>query len=260
MPELKIGIQLRALRQPLGRAIQTASRLGASAVEIDARRELNVREMSETGVRQLKKMLDDANVGVCALEFQTRRGYNVPERLQERVEATKAAMNLAWKLGARVLVNQVGHIPEDTDTSEWNLLIDVLGELGKHAHRCGVFLAAETGGEDPASLLKLIDALPEGSIGITLNPGNLIIHGFSASAAVNELGQHIMYVRAKDGVRDLAQGRGLEVPLGRGSADFPELIGLLEEFGYRGYFTVARENATDPINEISMAVEYLSNI
>ncbi len=77
---------------------------------------------------------------------------------------------------------------------------------------------------------------------------------------MNDLGQHIMYVRAKDGVRDLAQGRGLEVPLGRGSADFPELIGLLEEFGYRGYFTVARENATDPINEISMAVEYLSNI
>ena len=69
-----------------------------------------------------------------------------------------------------------------------------------------------------------------------------------------------MYVRAKDGVRDLAQGRGLEVPLGQGTADFPELIGMLEEHAYGGYFTVAREQANDPVAETAMAVEYLKNI
>ncbi len=259
MPELKIGIQLTALRQPLRRAIGTANQLGVTAVEIDARNQLNVREMTETGIRQLRKMLDDANLKVCAFGFPTRRGYNVPEQLQQRIDATMKAMDLAWKFGAKVLVNQIGRIPEE-EGSEWNMLVDVLTELGKHAQRCGVFLAAETGSEDAAAVAKLIDALPEGSIGVTLNPGNLIVNSFSASDAVSLLGQHIMYVRAKDGVRDLAQGRGLEVPLGRGSADFPQIIGTLEEHGYRGYFTVARDNANDPVGEAAAAVQYLTNI
>ena len=260
MPALKIGIQISALQQSLRRGIATANQLGAQAIEIDARQHVDVRQMSDTAIRQLGKMLDDANLKVCALSFPTRRGYNNPERLQERIDATRAAMDLAWKLGANVLVNQVGRIPEEAEGVEWDMLIDVLTELGKHAQRCGVFLAAETGSEDPALMAKLIAALPEGSIGVTLNPGNLIVNSFSANEAVSELGSHIMYVRAKDGVRDLAQGRGLEVPLGRGSADFPQLIGSLEEHGYRKYFTVARENATNPVVEVANAVEYLKNI
>ena len=260
MPELKIGIQLSSLGQPFRGAIETASRLGVAAVEIDARKHFNVREMSETAIRQLRKMLDDANLKVCALSFQTRRGYNVADRIHERMEATKATMDLAYKLGASIVVNQIGRVPEEQEGQGWDMFVDVLGELGKHAQRSGAFLAAETGSESSGSLANLISALPEGSIGVTLNPGNLIVNGFSARDAVEALGEHIMYVHAQDGVRDRAHGRGLEVPLGRGSADFPELIGLLEEHEYRGYFTVGRDRASDPINEVSTAVEYLKNI
>jgi len=260
VPELKIGIQLTSLRQQFRRAILTARELGASAVEIDAREHLNVRDASETALRQVRKMLDDANLKVCALSFRTRGGYNVVERLQERIEATKRAMDLAYKLGASNVVNQVGRIPETCEGEDWDTLIDVLTELGKYAQRAGAFLAAETGSESADLLAKLIEALPEGSIGVTLNPGNLIVNSFSASDAVTQLGQHIMYVRAKDAVRDLAQGRGLEVPLGRGSADFPDIIGRLEEHGYRGYFSVTRENAADPVDEVASAVAHLKNI
>jgi sugar phosphate isomerase/epimerase len=69
-----------------------------------------------------------------------------------------------------------------------------------------------------------------------------------------------LHVHAKDGVRDLAQGRGVEVPLGRGSVDFPSLLGALEEKGYRGYFTIERENAEDPQAEVGQAVQYLRNL
>ena len=169
-------------------------------------------------------------------------------------------MDLAYRLGASHVVNQIGLIPETCEGPEWDMLIDVLSQLGKYSQRAGAFLAAETGSESSEVLAKLLAALPEGSIGVTLNPGNLIVNSFSASEALTHLGQNIMYVRAKDGVRDLAQGRGLEVPLGRGSVDFPEIIGRLEEFGYRGFFTVLRENSTDPVNEIAMSVEYLKNI
>jgi sugar phosphate isomerase/epimerase len=69
-----------------------------------------------------------------------------------------------------------------------------------------------------------------------------------------------MHVHARDGVRDFARGRGVEVPLGRGTADFPALLGALEEYNYRGYVTIERENTTDPVTEAANAVKYLKSL
>jgi len=37
-------------------------------------------------------------------------------------------------------------------------------------------------------------------------------------------------------------------------------MGLLEEREYRGYFTIERENASDPVLEVGQAVQYLRNL
>jgi sugar phosphate isomerase/epimerase len=137
------------------------------------------------------------------------------------------------------------------------MLVEVLSDLGRHGEHVGALLAARTGSESGEDLARLIDALPAGTIGVDFDPGNLIINGFSASESLQHLGSHVLHVHAKDGVRDLAIGRGLEVPLGRGSADFPTLLGALEERGYRGYFTLERASASDPLGEIAQAVKFL---
>jgi len=121
-------------------------------------------------------------------------------------------------------------------------------------------MAAETGTEAGEDLARLLSALPTECLAINLDPGNLIINGYSPHEAVAALGPHIVHVHAKDGVRDLAQGRGLEVPLGRGTADWPALIGALEDYQYRGHFTIEREKEDDPIPEISRAVQFLRNM
>jgi sugar phosphate isomerase/epimerase len=258
--ELKIGIQLASLRRPFKEALHTAAELGAQAVEIDARSEVQPRELAQTGLRQLRRMLDDRNLRICAVTFRTRRGYNVAAELDRRVAATKEAMKFAYELGAAVVVNQIGRVPSEGQGPEWDLLVEVLTEIGRYGQHVGAWLAAETGSEEGADLARLIAALPPGSIGVNLDPGNLAVNGFSVRAAVQALGPHIMHVHAKDGVRDLAQGRGVEVPLGRGSVDFAELIGTLEEHEYRGYYTIERENAADPVLEIGHAVKYLRNL
>lgn len=260
MPELKVAIELRSLRQPFKQALHTAARLGATGVEIDARDDVKPHEFSNTARRQLRKMLEDLGLKVAALSFHTRRGYNVADDLDRRVDATKAAMEFAYSLGASVVVNHVGRVPEESDTGAWNLLVDVLRDLGEHSQRAGAWLAAQTGSESAADLKRLFDALPEGSLGIDLDPGNLIINGFSPADVVEQLGQHIVYVHARDGARDPAKRRGLEVPLGRGSADFPQLLGMLEERGYRGWFSIMRQRSDDPLTEIGAAVQYLKNL
>lgn len=260
MLQLKVGIQLASLRLPFKQALHTARELGAEAVEIDARGEIKPRDLTRTALRQIRKMLDDLNLRVSAVTFRTRRGYNVLHELDKRIEATKEAMQFAYDLGASVVVNQVGRVPAEPQGAEWSLLLQTLADLGRHGQKVGAVLAASTGSESGADLRRLIDALPTGSLGVNFDPGNLLINGFSASEAMRDLAEHTLHVHAKDGVRDLAIGRGLEVPLGRGSADFPNLLAILEERQYRGYLTIAREQCQNPLFEIGQAVEYLRNL
>ena len=72
MPQLKVGVHLSSLCVPLERAILLAAKLGADGVEIDARRELKAADMSQTALRQLRKILNDHRLRVCAVAFRTR--------------------------------------------------------------------------------------------------------------------------------------------------------------------------------------------
>jgi sugar phosphate isomerase/epimerase len=258
--EIKVGIQLASLRLPFKEALHTAARLGAQAVEIDARNELKPAEMTRTAVREVRKILEDRNMRVCALTFRTRRGYDNSEDLDRRVDATKQAMKLAYDLGASVVVNNIGRIPTDKTSRSWQNMLDALSDLGRHGQRVGATLCAETGSESGQELLELIQALPPGSIGVNFDPCNLIVNGHSVSEAIRALAPYVLHVHAKDGVRDLAQGRGVEVPLGRGSVDFPDVFSVLEEQQYRGYFTIERDECDDPVFEIGQAVQYLKAI
>ena len=169
-------------------------------------------------------------------------------------------MDFAYSLGATVVVNQVGRVPDDPDDQQWATMLEALHDIGRHSQLCGATLAAETGSESGSDLKRLIDALPDGSIGVTFDPGNLIVNGHSASDALPLFASHVLHVQARDGVRDLARGRGLEVTLGRGSVDFPELLGTLEDAGYRGYYTIVRDASNDPVREIGDAIMYLKQL
>ena len=259
MPALKVAIHLPSLRQPFKQALLTAARLGASGVEIDARGELRPSEFSTTGLRQLRKMLDDLNLRVAAVSFITRRGYDTQEDLSRRVDATKQAMKFAYDLGSSVVINYIGAIPADTADARWTTLVEVLRDLGVHGQRVGATLAARTGGESAADLTRLVKALPEGFLGIDLDPGGLLINGFSATEVVQQLGSSVIHVHARDGVRDLGRGRGTEVPLGRGEAEFPVLAAMLDQHNYRGYYTLQREGENAAV-EIEQGVRYLKSL
>lgn len=278
MAELNIAIRLDAIpgelrgRANLMRALTSVASLGASSVELCARTTVRPSELSDTGLRQLRKMLDDLNLRVAAVRFQTRHGYDVLEQLDRRVEATKQAMRLAYRLGSSIVVNQIGRVPDpskvypvldseskpdaepgrspgllsfpfadpESDSARWQTLRAVLDDLGRFGAHVGAMLAAETGTEPGPWLAKLLDASGESFIGVALNPGQLIINRQNLRDAVIALRNRVQFVAAVDGVVDLAAGRGLSVPLGQGTADFPEIIGLLEEVQYRGPYVLGR--------------------
>ncbi|WP_417748343.1 sugar phosphate isomerase/epimerase family protein [Rosistilla oblonga] len=237
-----------------------AAKMGAGAVEIDARTELRPAELTDTGVRQFRKMLDDLNLRISSIRFQTRRGYDVVDDLDRRVEATKQTLRMAFRLGTDVVVNQIGQVPSDPESAAWDQLRTVLDDINRYGAHIGAFLTPETGTEDGADLLRLLDANEESFTPVAFNPGNLIINRFSAGEALRVLGDRVRLICARDGVQDLAAGRGIEVPLGQGLADFHDILGYMENYHYQGWVVVQRSGAADPIAEIADAVGYLANM
>jgi sugar phosphate isomerase/epimerase len=260
MLQIKLGIELASLRLPLKKALLTAHELGAEAVEIDLRNELSPDDLSRTGIRSVRKMLDDLNLRLAAASFRTRRGYGDLPDLDARVDATKRALTAAYELGTSVVVNHIGHIPPETDARSRSMMLEVLGDIGRHGQKCGAFLAAETGAQAGEELASLIQSLPPGSLNVDFNPSNLIINGHSPTAAMRLLAPHVVHFDATDATRDVAQGRGFEVALGQGTAELPELLALLEEQQYRGYLTISRHKTRSPIEDIKQAMTFLRNL
>lgn len=257
MPQVPIGIHLGGVGGTLKRTLATAARLGADAVQIDARGEQRPSDLGRTGTRQILKYLEDYRLRVCAIEFRTRRGYEVPDDLERRIDATKEALAFAYSLGAKVVVNSIGRIPDDETSDEWRLLVETLTDLGQYGQRCGAILAADTGYDPPDRLIRLVEALPPASIAINFNPGNLIVHGYATLMAAESLGQNVAQVYATDGIRDRRTSHGSEVPLGQGSADIPGVMAVLADRGYRGYWTIPTHPLAGHESSIQNAIKYL---
>lgn len=257
---VKIGIQTRSLRQPLRQALVTAARLGAEGVEIDARNELRPNELSRTGLREFHKLLEDLNLRVSAVAFPTRRGYGDADELERRVLATREAMRFASDLRTDVVVNRIGRVADKAEDPEFRRLIEALTALGGFGERMGVRLAAQTADASPQDLARVLAELPELSLGIDLHPSGLIQAGYTPREAVELLGRNVLHVHACDAVRDVSARRTYEVELGRGSADIPELLGLLTEFDYRGWVTIERRDSPNPVAEIENGVAFLRNL
>ena len=261
MLHLRVAVATRPLAMPLKKALLTVAEMGAQGVQIDLRNELRPEELSQTGLRQLRKMLDDLNLRVAAVTFPTRRSYFDPAELDRRVEATKTAMNFAHKLGASAIVCRLGPLEELADDEDaGQLFTQVVLDLGMHSHHCGTHLAAKTGSESPQVLHDWIDRLPEGTLGVDFDPGNLIAAGYEVSEALDLLGPHLRHVTASDAVQTIGQSSGTAVQLGRGSTDLPELLGGLEEHGYQDWITVGSTTTDQPARELHQAVQYLESL
>lgn len=259
MPELKLSVDLAELRQPFKKALHTVAPLGVQAVQIEARGEMDPAQLSETGVRQIRKMLNDWNLRVSAVRFRPGLAYYNPDRLEARIEATQRAMELAYKLGAGLVVGRIGRIPPP-DSPERRLLAEVVTDLGRYGQRVGAMLATETGAEPGPELARFIQQLPEGTLGVHFNPANLVVEGHSIDEAVETLGRHVVCVQATDALRDLAAGTAVRVELGRGSVDYPSLLAGLDGWGYHGYWTLQPAGGGDPQAELARAAHFLRSL
>ena len=286
-----IAVRLDALSTPAGpirspsdlrRSLIEASRLGVGGVELDARTHLRPEQLSGTAIRQIRKILEDHRLAISAVRFSTRRGYDVDERLQPRIDATKAAMRLAYSLGCNVLVNRVGNAPppkpaEDTsggddpdaDDAGWSFRetsaadrharwIGVLEDLAAFGAKTGCVLAARTSGIGGPALAHALSRVRGGTLAAALDPAGLLIGGHDIAPALRSLADRLTVVYATDAIRDPETHRGRPVEFGRGDADYPSILAHLQSVDYDGPFIAGRPDT--PASETADAVSHLKQL
>lgn len=184
--------------------------------------------------------------GPCAWNFTegpTTLGLVPTEWREVRVAELKRGADFAKKIGVTDLVTHAGFLPENPTDPACPSLVECLRELCTYLKEAGQYFLFETGQETPTTLLRFIQAIGTGNVGVNLDTANLILYGKANPVdALDVIGPYVRGVHAKDGLYPTnGSSLGREVKLGTGRVDFPRFIARLNELGYTGCLTIERE-------------------
>lgn len=278
---MKLGVITDCFKKSHQDGIKLASSLGLDGVQIYATTGDFSPELSIEQKEQFKALLKDNNLVVSALcGDMGGYGFEIEKDNPERIEKTKAIIDLAVEFNAKVVTTHIGVIPSDKSNPRYKVMLSALTECGLYAKQKGVTLAIETGPEKASTLLAFI-LDTKGGVGVNLDPANFtMVTGQDAVEAVYMLKDHIVHTHVKDGkmldktqdptdvyhafavggVDALNACKGFkELPIGKGDVDWDNYLKALKDIGYDGFLTVERECGDEPIKDISLAIEFIKS-
>jgi L-ribulose-5-phosphate 3-epimerase len=168
----------------------------------------------------------------------------VPEETRRAgVERLKQGSDFARLVGVGSVTTHAGFIPENPGDPVFGAVVEALREVAVHCRANGQALCLETGQETPVTVLRTIEAVGTGNVGVNLDPANLLMYGKANPLdALDVIGRYVRGVHAKDGEYPTDGLKlGVEKPLGEGRVGFPALIARLKELGYDRPITIERE-------------------
>ncbi|MDR0494652.1 MAG: sugar phosphate isomerase/epimerase [Treponema sp.] len=277
---MKIGVLADNFHCPLDDALHKASKLGFAGIQIYATSgefDASLLKNRERLAAYLK-LLDGLGLELSALcGDMGGYGFEKQQDNAERIEKTKAVIDLAAACNTKVVTTHIGVIPADEQTPKFSVMLEALDELGLYGKERGVTLAIETGPEKPETLKKFIEQT-HGGVGVNLDPANFVmVTGVDPAQAAELLGKHIVHTHVKDGImkqqadpsviyRFFAEGGiedlrmedyFLETPVGEGAVNFDTYLAALKKTGYDGFFTIEREAGKEPEADIGRASAYI---
>ena len=179
MNRIKIGVRLESFGLPLRRALQEAERLGVGGVQVDAAGDLSPTNLSQTGRREFLHLLRSHNLELTALGCPLRHGLDTPENQEPRIDHVRKVMSLSFDLGPRIAIVQAGPIPGRRKI--WRrpqLMTDSLATSASTATAPARCWRWRPGRNRARCWRSSSTASTRGSLGVNLDPANLLMHGF----------------------------------------------------------------------------------
>ena len=268
---MRIGVTIDLVRDvSLGTEFQKLRSFGMNSCQLVCwDRSLLNRETADMVLREMKEKEVEITAFWCGwegprywnfYEGQATLGL-VPEAYRfARMEMLMEGVDFAAELGVKDLVTHAGYMPENPYDPRYPEVIACLRCIVQKCEKKEMYFDFETGQETPVTLLRAIQDIGCGNVGINLDPANLIMYGKANPVdALDVFGKYVRGVHGKDGLYPV-NGRelGEEVPLGEGKVHFEKLIPRLRECGYDGDITIEREiTGEEQIRDILRAKELL---
>jgi len=229
-------------------------------------------DTDERDVAAVRDALDDTGLEPCngnafmlsATDFQHPSYIEVdPGRRLERVEYTRAALELAAALDLPSISIQPGGPVPDGRSREWGLatFAESLREILPVAERIGVDVLVEPEPdlliETTAQYRTLASRLDTPALGCNFDAGHLFCVGEDPAGAVDQLADQTPHYHLEDIPADRSHEH---TQLGAGAMDIDGFLEAVAETGYDGFVTVElypyRETAVETARE---AYDYLDD-
>ena len=172
----------------------------------------------------------------------------VPAEYREmRVQQLIKAADFAEWLGVTDIITHAGFLPESPCDPNFLPVAEAIKTIAQAYKAKGKWFLFETGQETPVAMLRYIETVGTGNLGINFDTANLILYGKANSVdALEVFGKYVRNTHFKDGLYPTCGNElGHEVALGDGRADVPGIMAKLKELGYTGPYVIEREISGD---------------
>lgn len=236
-----------------GRGFRTVSQFGLGCCQVVS---WDVRQCRTEVAEQSRRAAAEAGVRISAFwagvpgpaawnftQGPVTLGLVPPAFRWARMEALKRWADFAAVLGAPAIVTHCGFLPENATDPDFADVAVAIRDVATYCKKLGLGFWFETGQETPVTLLRYIETVGTGNLGINLDPANLLMYGRGNPIdALDVFGQHVRCVHAKDGKCPTTPNElGPEVRVGTGSVRFPEFLRKLQAVKFTGDLIIERE-------------------
>jgi sugar phosphate isomerase/epimerase len=181
-----------------------------------------------------------------------------PDKIDVRVAAIRNAMKFAYSIKATTFCCRVGRIPDDAESKERKLLVEVLCDLAQYSNHIGTMLAITPTNDSAEQLKILLDEIKTGPIGIDFDPAHFVMTGRPVADSLRTLHNLILHVQLRDGIHGIDGGQ--EEAVGYGNVDWAEVMALLGEIDYRGWLTSIRNQGDDRERDMARGVKFIQRM
>lgn len=217
------GVELELDRNRMHPHVHTAESLQAIG---GACRDAGLRTVLGTGGRHV--LTERRHYpGAVTVEDDARRQW---------VSFIRDSLDLAARLGAECVMVHSGYAPAGASEAQaWDLLVDSMGSLARHASAIGQRLAVEWHPEmflaTADQYLKLADAVDSQALKCTLDVGHAhCTEDEPVQHVIERLADHTIHVQLEDMKNRVHE----HLPLGRGELDFREIFAAFDRTKFAG--------------------------
>jgi sugar phosphate isomerase/epimerase len=274
MNRLKLGVAAEPFGVPFRQAAAAAAKLGCHGLAVDATGELAPDRLGDTARREIRTLLKGYSLELAAVRVPLRRGLDVTEDQQARLEYVTKAMRLAVDLGPRLVtvpcpaipagVSSVAGVTDPGSTAgvsdpgyrkKADTLRDALAALASAGDRLGVHVCLEAGLDTAEALGDYLGTFDTGFLGVAFDPVNFLANGHKPLESLAKLIGRVRVIHARDA--RASAGGPREVAVGAGDVDWTTLVATLDAGGYSGFLVVDRQTGDNRPGDLAVGVKFL---